>query len=146
MDYALLDLESFRNKESFLVACQKGKNCPFEIKRVFYIFNVKKDAIRGQHANRETKFLMIALSGSCHIKIDNGIKQKIIVLNNPKQGLYVGKMLWKEMYNFSKDSILLVMANTLYNESEYISDYQLYQNIMKNGGGGVVFNYVAPAA
>ena len=80
---------------------------------------------------------MIALSGSCHIKIDNGIKQKIIVLNNPKQGLYVGKMLWKEMYNFSKDSILLVMANTLYNESEYISDYQLYQNIMKNGGGGV---------
>ena len=133
MDYKLIDFVEFSDEKGSLVACEYQKNCPFDIKRVFYIFDVNPNAVRGRHANRDSEFLFVALNGSCKIKIDNGKIQETLILNNPKQGLYVGKMLWKEMFDFSKGCILLVMSNAPYNKGEYINDYEMYSCA---GGGG----------
>ncbi|HED8048619.1 TPA: WxcM-like domain-containing protein [Campylobacter coli] len=119
----LINLKYFDDKNSTLIAIEKQVNCPFEIKRIFYIFDVPKNTIRGEHANLNSKFFFIVLKGECKIKIDNGKEQKNFILNNPKQGLYIDKMLWKQMYDFSKDCILLVLSNTLYDANEYIRDY-----------------------
>ena len=135
MQYKMIDLQGFCNKDSILVALQKESNCPFEIKRVFYIFDVLPHRVRGQHANKNSEFLMICLNGSCKVKVDNGKKQEIFVLDSPQKGLYLGKMLWKEMFDFSQNCILLVLANTYYDKNEYIYDYEAYKNLM---GGGVI--------
>ncbi|EAJ7375635.1 WxcM-like domain-containing protein [Campylobacter coli] len=119
----LINLKYFDDKNSTLIAIEKQVNCPFEIKRIFYIFDVPKNTIRGEHANLNSEFFFIVLKGECKIKIDNGKEQKNFILNNPKQGLYIDKMLWKQMCDFSKDCILLVLSNTLYDANEYIRDY-----------------------
>lgn len=131
----LIDFQYFGDKDSILVALQNGSNCPFDIKRVFYIFNVPNDVVRGNHANRDSRFLFIVLKGQCKIRVDNGEMQKEIVLNTPKQGLYLDKMVWKQMYDFSSDCVLLVLSDTYYNKDEYIYDYDEYRYIV--GGGGI---------
>ncbi len=140
MNYELIDFVDFSDDKGSLVACEYQKNCPFDIKRVFYIFDVNPNAVRGRHANRDSEFLFVALNGSCKIKIDNGKIQETLMLNNPKQGLYVGKMLWKEMFDFSKGCILLVMSNAPYNKGEYINDYAMYS---RAGGGCKYFLFAS---
>ncbi len=109
-----------------LVSLEELKNIPFELKRLFYIFNTSNDARRGKHANRNSEFLFICLQGSCKVNYfyDSTIHE--VILDNPTTGLYLPKMIWKEMYEFSKDSILLVLTNTLYDKDEYIRDFDLY--------------------
>lgn len=119
----LINLKYFDDKNSTLIAIEKQVNCPFEIKRIFYIFDVPRHTTRGDHANLNSEFFFIALKGECKIKVDNGKEQQIFILNNPKQGLYIDKMLWKQMYDFSKDCILLILSNTFYDANEYIRDY-----------------------
>ncbi|AJD03764.1 dTDP-6-deoxy-3,4-keto-hexulose isomerase [Campylobacter lari CCUG 22395] len=131
MTFKLIDLEYFNDKKSTLIACEKNINCPFEVKRIFYIFDVPKNTVRGNHANINSQFLFIALKGECKIKIDDGNKQNIFLLNNPKQGLFLDKMLWKQMYDFSKDCILLVLANTYYDKNEYIYNYDEFLKVAK---------------
>ncbi|HED0491772.1 WxcM-like domain-containing protein [Campylobacter jejuni] len=124
MNFKLIELNSFNDKSSTLVAIEKGINCPFEIKRSFYIFNVPQGISRGNHANINSEFLFIALQGQCKIKIDDSQSKQEFILNNPKQALYINKMIWKEMFEFSSDCILLVFTNTYYDKKEYIYDYE----------------------
>lgn len=139
----MINLQGFYDKDSILVAIEKEINCPFEIKRVFYIFDVSPHIIRGKHANKNSEFLFICLSGTCKVKVDNGQKQELFVLDNPQKGLYLGKMLWKEMFDFSQNCILLVLTNTYYDKNEYIYDYKTYKNLIE--GGGIIHSlpYVA---
>ena len=138
MDYKLIDTKVFGDERGHLVSFEKDKNCPFDIKRSFYIFDTKPNIIRGAHANRNSEFLMIAINGSCKVKIDNGKEKNIVSLNSPHQALYLNKMLWKEMYDFSYNAILLVLTNTLYDEKEYIRNYSEYLkeviNLLEGGG------------
>lgn len=80
--------------------------------------------MRGQHANRETEFLLVNVSGTSKVKVDNGRQSRIIELNRPRMGLYLSPMVWKDMYDFSADSVLLVLASRHYDAAEYIRDYQ----------------------
>ena len=105
---------------------------PFEIKRVFYIYGSDSSVIRGQHANRDSEFVLINVSGSSKVRVDNGFEEEIIELNRPRMGLYLPTMVWKDMYDFSEDSVLLVLANTHYDGNEYIRDYDEY---LKEVGG-----------
>lgn len=98
-----------------------GGGISFNTKRVFYMYDVIQS--RGFHAHRETQQVFIAISGSCEIILKDGIAQENILLNSNNVGLYVDKMIWNEMHNFSKDCILVVLADTYYDESEYIRDY-----------------------
>ena len=100
-----------------------GFDIPFEIKRVFYIYGSDAEVVRGRHANRKTEFIMINVSGKSKVKVDNGYEQDIIELNRPRMGLYLPTMIWKDMYDFSEDSVLLVLASEHYDAEEYIRNY-----------------------
>ncbi len=117
------DLGDERGK---LVVIEGESAIPFEIKRVFYIYDSDATVMRGQHANRESEFVLINVSGTSKVRIDDGKEEDIIELNRPMMGLYIPKMVWKDMYDFSEDSVLLVLASTHYDASEYIRDYDEY--------------------
>ncbi|MEE3705557.1 FdtA/QdtA family cupin domain-containing protein [Campylobacter sp. CX2-8023-23] len=133
--HKLINFKYFDDKSSTLVALENQANSPFDIKRVFYIFNVPNGVERGNHANKNSKFLFIALSGSCKIMLDNSFTQTEFTLKDPKQGLYLDKMIWKKMYDFSPDCVLLVLSDCYYDKNEYIDNYDEYCKIMYGGGG-----------
>lgn len=132
MNYKLIDLSVRGDNNGHLLACEYTKNCPFDVKRVFWIFDTKPGIVRGSHANRNSEFLLVAINGSCKIKVDDGKNQEIVTLNNPHTGLYLNKMMWKEMYDFSYNAILLVLTNTLYDEKEYIRNYDEFLKEVNN--------------
>ena len=121
------DLGDERGK---LVVVEGSKDIPFKIERVFYIYGSDSEVVRGQHANRESEFVLINVGGTSKVRIDNGHSEAIIELNKPMMGLYIPTMVWKDMYDFSEDSILLVLASTHYNGKEYIRDYDEYKKEM----------------
>lgn len=123
------DLGDERGK---LVVIEGAQGIPFEIKRVFYIYDSDSTVIRGQHANKESEFVLINVSGKSKVRITNGVDEFVVELDKPMMGVYIPKMIWKDMYDFSKDSVLLVLASTHYNGEEYIRDYDEYLKIVKN--------------
>lgn len=115
-----------------LIVIEGGENIPFEIKRIFYICGTKPGVVRGQHANRKSEFVLINVAGESKVKIKDGQGgEKIFVLNHPHQGLYIPAMVWKEMYDFSSDSVMLVLSNEHYDANEYIRDYREYTAFMR---------------
>ncbi len=114
-----------------LVIVEGNQDIPFEIKRVFYIYGSDKDVIRGKHANYNTEFVLINVAGTSKVKVDDGTEQKIFSLDRPHTGIFLPRMVWKDMYDFSEDSVLLVLASEHYDETEYIRSYSEYLEIMK---------------
>ena len=114
-----------------LVIVEGNQDIPFEIKRVFYIYGSDKDVIRGKHANYNTEFVLINVAGTSKVKVDDGTEQKIFSLDRPHTGIFLPRMVWKDMYDFSEDSVLLVLASEHYGETEYIRSYSEYLEIMK---------------
>ena len=114
-----------------LIAIEQGHNAPFEIKRVYYIFDTKEGVERGFHAHINLKQICIAVKGSCTFVLDNGQKREEIKLTNPNQGLFIEGLIWREMKNFSSDCILVVLASEHYDESDYIRDYDKFLKEVK---------------
>jgi dTDP-4-dehydrorhamnose 3,5-epimerase-like enzyme len=107
-----------------LIAIEELHEIPFNIKRVYYMYNVGENVIRGKHAHKSLKQVLICIHGKCKILLDDGKGDKqIIQLDSPNKGLYVSNILWREMYEFSPDAVLLVLASELYDESDYIRNY-----------------------
>ena len=104
----------------------ENQDIPFDIKRVFYIYGSDSTVVRGQHAIRRTKFVLINVAGQSKVKVDNGFETQIISLDKPRMGLFLDTMVWKDMYDFSPDSTLLVLCSEHYDGSEYIRDYDAY--------------------
>lgn len=114
-----------------LVAVESGKDVPFEMKRIFYIYGTEQGVVRGCHANRKSEFVLINLVGSCKILVDDGKGTKNVYnLEGPGNGLYIPRMYWREMYDFSPDCMMLVLANEHYDMAEYIRDYDEFINII----------------
>ena len=122
------DLGDERGK---LVVIEGNKSIPFDIKRVFYIYGSDSQVVRGQHANIESEFVLINVAGTSKVRITDGKEEFIVKLNKPMMGVYIPKMVWKDMYDFSSDSVLLVLASTHYDSKEYIRDYDEYIKIYK---------------
>ena len=123
-NYKVLEFKEFGDEKGNLVVAEgSGFDIPFDIRRVFYISGSARDIKRGNHANRYTRFVLINVSGSSKVLIDDGKKREVVALDKPRMGLYLGPMVWKEMYDFSPDSVLLCLASEHYIESEYIRDY-----------------------
>ena len=99
---------------------------PCKIQRVFYIYDSDSTVGRGQHANRESEFVLINVAGKSRVRITDGKEELVVELNKPMMGVYLPRMIWKEMYDFSPDSVLLVLASTHYDGSEYIRDFDEY--------------------
>ena len=130
--YRILEFDEFGDERGSLVIAEGGgQDIPFEIKRVFYMYGSDPTIVRGQHANRKTEFVLINVSGTSKVKVDNGVEQTVIELNRPRMGLYLKTMLWKDMYDFSPDSVLLVLASEHYDGGEYIRDYEEYLKEIK---------------
>ena len=106
-----------------LVALEEYKDIPFEIKRVHYMYDTKKDVHRGFHAHKSLEQILICIHGSCKVLLDNGTEKKIVSLEKPYEGLYIANNMWREMYDFSEDAVLMVLASEYYKEEDYIRDY-----------------------
>ena len=126
----VLNFADLGDERGKLVVVEGEQHIPFAIQRVFYIYGSDSEVVRGQHANRESEFVLINVGGTSKVRIDNGHSEAIIELNKPMMGLYIPTMVWKDMYDFSEDSILLVLASTHYNGKEYIRDYEEYKKEM----------------
>lgn len=133
--YKLIEFVDLGDERGNLVVIEgEGMDIPFDIKRVFYIYGSDSEVVRGQHANRETEFLLVNVSGISKVRVDNGKESEIIHLDKPRMGLYLSPMLWKDMYDFSENSVLLVLASRHYDANEYIRNYDDYLAELKKCG------------
>lgn len=107
-----------------LVALEEIKDIPFKIKRVYYMYDTTEGVHRGFHAHKNLEQILICIHGSCKILLDNGKEKKIVPLEKPYEGLYVANNMWREMYDFSSDAVLLVLASEVYDEHDYIRNYE----------------------
>jgi dTDP-4-dehydrorhamnose 3,5-epimerase-like enzyme len=123
MTFKKVNLQIIGDARGSLIAIEGGKNLPFSIKRVYYIFGTGKNVRRGFHAHIDLKQILICVNGSCKILVDDGYSKKNIKLSNPNQGLLLEGLIWREMYDFSDDCVLLVLADNYYNEDDYIRNY-----------------------
>ena len=114
-----------------LVALEEFKDIPFEIKRVYYMYDTGEGIHRGLHAHKTLKQILICIHGSCKVLLDNGEEKKIVSLEKPYEGLYIAHNMWREMYDFSPDAVLMVLASEYYDESDYIRDYDEFLNSVK---------------
>lgn len=113
-----------------LVALEEFNDIPFEIKRVYYMYDTGENVRRGYHAHRNLEQILICIHGSCKILLDNGKERKKVYLEKPYEGLHMPNNMWHEMYDFSPDAVLLVLASDYYNEEDYIRDYQQFIDIV----------------
>ncbi len=112
------------DERGMLVALEQLKDIPFEIKRIYYVYDTKNGVRRGYHAHKSLEQILVCVHGSCKILLDNGKEQKKISLEKPYEGLYVPNNMWREMYDFSEGAVLMVLASAYYDKEDYIRDYQ----------------------
>ncbi|MBO6119305.1 MAG: FdtA/QdtA family cupin domain-containing protein [Lachnospiraceae bacterium] len=122
----IIEFNDLGDERGKLVVIEGNISIPFEIKRVFYIYDSDNTIVRGQHANRKTDFVLINVAGKSKVRITNGKEEFVVELNRPMMGVYIPKMIWKDMYDFTPDSVLLVLANTHYDGDEYIRSFDEY--------------------
>ena len=123
MKKQLNSFEVIGDTRGFLISLEAQRNIPFDIKRVYYIYGTNEQP-RGFHAHRELQQMLVCVSGSCRVLLDNGKIKKEYDLLNPNEGLFVDKLIWHEMYDFSKDCVLMVLASDYYDENDYIREYK----------------------
>lgn len=128
----LIEFAQKGDERGYLVVCEgSGKDIPFEIKRIFYIYGSDKDVVRGQHANKYTDFVLINVAGTSKVKVRDGKgMEKVFSLERPHTGIFIPHMVWKDMYDFSDDSVLLCLASTHYDNEEYIRDYEEFVKLV----------------
>jgi dTDP-4-dehydrorhamnose 3,5-epimerase-like enzyme len=124
---SIIDIPKVHDERGFLAVIEKN-TIPFAIKRVYYLYDVPSDSYRGGHAHKEQQSVIIALSGSFEVLVDDGKSTKRIMLNKPNQGLIMPTQIWREIDNFSSGAVCLVLASTEYDEAEYIRDYKMFKN------------------
>ncbi len=128
--FRMINFKDLGDERGKLVVIEGNQDIPFEIARVFYIYGSDSDIIRGKHANRNSEFVLVNVAGKSKVMITDGYDKKIVELSKPMEAVYIPKMIWKEMYDFSEDSVLLVLSNTHYDGKEYIRDFEEYRKIM----------------
>ncbi|WPU65824.1 sugar 3,4-ketoisomerase [Peredibacter starrii] len=122
-----VDLKGISDNRGLLVSLESFKNVPFEIKRVYYLCKLDSQAPRGFHAHKNLKQLVVCVSGSCDFLLDDGKEKIQITLNDPTKALFIESMIWREMHNFSKDCVVMVLASEHYDETDYIRDYEVFK-------------------
>lgn len=130
----MLEFPQNGDERGHLVIVEGMQDIPFNIARIFYIYGSEGGVVRGQHANRRSQFVLINVAGSCKVKVKDGRgNEAVFVLNRPHTGIYLSPMLWKDMYDFSPDSVLLCLASEHYDAAEYIRDYEEYIKAVNEG-------------
>jgi dTDP-4-dehydrorhamnose 3,5-epimerase-like enzyme len=120
----------YRGNLSFI---EENNQIPFQIKRVYYLYDVPSGATRGGHAHKALHQVVIALSGSFDVILDDGIRSRSFFLNRPHYGLYIPPKVWRELENFSSNSVALSLVSEVYDESDYVRDYDAFKSLVLNG-------------
>jgi dTDP-4-dehydrorhamnose 3,5-epimerase-like enzyme len=128
-----ISLKPLGDKRGSLVALEGNKSVPFDIKRVYYIFGTKEGVSRGFHAHQNLKQVAVCVTGSCRFVLDNGKQKEEVILDSATKGLLIEDLTWREMYDFSPDCVLMVLASEYYDELDYIRDYQEFLQIVNHG-------------
>ena len=132
MKIELIDFEIKGDDRGSLIALESIKNIPFSIKRVYFIYNTKENVTRGRHAHKKLNQVAVCVNGNCTILLDDGKEKKSILLDFPNIGLIIREMIWRDMYDFSDDCVLLVLASELYDEADYIRTYDDFREMVKD--------------
>ena len=120
----MLTFPQHGDERGHLVVVEGEQDIPFVVKRIFYMYGSDRNVVRGQHANRRSEFVLINVSGQSKIRVDDGLgNEAVFSLNRPHTGIYLPPMVWKDMYDISPDSILLVLSSEHYDAEEYIRDH-----------------------
>ncbi|WP_109409892.1 sugar 3,4-ketoisomerase [Proteus genomosp. 4] len=122
-----IEFKKLGDNRGSLTSIEQNKNIPFDIKRIYYIYDTKEGISRGFHAHKNLEQVAICIKGSCRFLLDDGVHKEEIVLDKPNVGLYIKGIIWREMHDFSEDCVLVVIASDYYNESDYIRDYDTFQ-------------------
>jgi len=132
MNYKLIDMNVLGDEKGKLIALESMKGVvPFEIKRVYWIFDTVPDFVRGKHAHKDLEQIVVAMDGSCQFVLDDGKTRETVWLNRPDKGLYIGKNMWREMQHFSYGCKLMILASEYYDEKEYIRNYDEFLEQVK---------------
>nr|AXY99953.1 fdtA [Proteus penneri] len=118
-----IEFKKLGDERGSLTSLEENKNIPFDIKRIYYIYDTKEGISRGFHAHKNLEQLAICIKGSCRFLLDDGVHREEIVLDKPNVGLYIKGVIWREMHDFSSDCILIVLASEVYDENDYIRNY-----------------------
>ena len=129
MSYKIINFKKFKDDRGSLIALEANKSVPFNIKRVYYIFDTKRGFSRGFHAHRALKQVVVCVSGSCKFVLDDGKQKCHVQLNDATKGILIESLTWREMYDLSKDCVLMVLASEYYDETDYVHDYENFLEI-----------------
>lgn len=132
MEIEMIQFPQHGDNRGQLVAIESDIDIPFSIRRVYYMYDTKPGVRRGYHAHKNLQQVLICLSGSCKIHLDDGNSTKEVILDKPNIGLYLKNNVWREMYNFTEGSVLMVLASDLYNEDDYIRNYDDFINFLRS--------------
>jgi dTDP-4-dehydrorhamnose 3,5-epimerase-like enzyme len=128
-DCRIIDLPQVIDPKGNVVFVEGDKTAPFDIKRVFYMFNTPSGITRGGHAHKRLHQLIVAIAGSLDVVVDDGAKKKKVHLDSPKLGFYIPPMIWNELLNFSQDAVCVVFASEHYSSDDYIKSYESFQQM-----------------
>lgn len=128
----LIDLPVVSDPRGDLTFVEGGNHVPFDIARVYYLYNVPVDSERGGHAHKVLQQVVFALSGSFRLKVDDGVEKSEFWLRNPRQGVLIDRLIWREMDSFSQGTVCMVLASHPYDESDYIRDYDDFTSLAES--------------
>lgn len=127
----LIDIRKVVESDGTLVVMEEGTQIPFAIKRIFMVMNVADGKSRGNHATKKTKLILFPVSGSCNVVVDNGTEKENFLLNDPSKGLYIDKMLWRSMQNFTKDCVIMAVCDRPFEPgNETYDDYKEFIKVL----------------
>ena len=135
MEIKMIKLVPHGDHRGQLIAVEEHKDVPFDIKRVYYMYDTVEGVRRGFHAHRSLEQILICTHGSCKILLDDGSEKAVVDLDDPTKGLYIGNNIWREMFDFSPDAVLMVLASELYDEADYIRNYDEFLKFVGKSNG-----------
>lgn len=121
-----IDFQKHGDWRGQLVALEENKNIPFTVKRVYFMYDTLEGAVRGKHSHRHLQQILFCVAGACTVKLDDGKEKVDVRLDRPSRGLLIGPGIWREMYDFTPNAVLMVLASEYYDESDYIRDYDTF--------------------
>lgn len=128
----LFELKTLGDERGHLNVLENSRNIPFDIKRVYYLTGTLPGVPRGFHAHKQLRQIAVCVSGSCKMKMDDGTQREEVLLDTPSKAIFIDKMIWHEMHEFSSGCVLLVLADDFYDEQDYIRDYSVFMELIKN--------------
>lgn len=126
MKIVTFDFEEHGDERGILISLEENHNIPFDIRRCYFMYNTQPGVSRGFHAHKTLQQVLICVKGSCRILLDDGEEKQLVTLDRPNKGLYIASDTWRVMQDFSEDAVLMVLADQLYDESDYIRDYDAF--------------------